>query len=54
MTERKIIDTFSRIVDKFGLDVAGLRILYFSNTFLGLVSLIFVYLILYLIKPSLY
>ena len=54
MTERKIIDTFSWLADKFGLDVGGLRILFVAAAVLGLGSPIFIYLILYLLKPSSY
>ena len=54
MTERKIWGVCAWISDKFGLDVGGLRILFIAAAILGLGSPIFVYLILYLLKPSSY
>ena len=54
MTDRGIIDAFTCITDKFGLDVAVLGVLFFSTAVLGLASPIFIYLILYLLNPSTY
>jgi phage shock protein C len=54
MTERKILVFCAWLADKFGLDVGGLRILFVAAAVLGLGSPIFIYLILYLFKPSSY
>ena len=54
MTERKILGVCAWLADKFGLDVVGLRILFVVAAILGLGSPIFIYLILYLLKPSSY
>ena len=54
MTERKILSVLAWLADKFGLDVGGLRILFVAAAVLGLGSPIFIYLILYLLKPSSY
>ena len=54
MAERKILVVWAWIADKFGLDVGGLRVLFFASAILGLGPPIFVYLILYLLKSSLY
>ena len=54
MTERKTLVVWAWLADKFGLDVGGLRILFIASTILGPSSPIFVYLILYLLKPSSY
>ena len=54
MTERKILGVCAWLPDKFGLDVGGLRILFVAAAVLGLGSPIFIYFILYLIKPSSY
>jgi len=54
MTERKILGVSAWFADKFGLDVWGLRILFVAAAVLGLGSPIFIYLILYLLKPSSY
>ena len=43
MTERRILDICVCIVDKFGLDVGGMRILFVAAVILGL-DLAFVYL----------
>jgi phage shock protein PspC (stress-responsive transcriptional regulator) len=52
MTERKILVFCAWLADKF--DVGGLRILFVAAAVLGLGSPIFIYLILYLFKPSSY
>jgi len=54
MTKRKILGVCAWLADKFGLDVGGLRILFVTATILALGSPIFVYLILYLLKPGSY
>ena len=54
MTKRKILSDCAWIADKFGLDVRGLRILFIAAAVLGLGSPIFIYLIMYLLKPSSY
>ena len=54
MIERKILGVCAWLADKFGLDVYGLRILFIAALILGLGSPVFIYLILYLIKPSEY
>ena len=54
MIERKTLAAYARLADKFGLDVGGLRILFVAAAVLGLGSPIFIYLILYLLKPSSY
>ena len=54
MTKRKILGVCAWLADKFGLDVGGLRILFVTAAILGLGSPIFIYLILYLLKPSVY
>ena len=54
MTERKIFGVCAWLADKFGLDLGGLRILFVAAAVLGLGSPIFIYLILYLLKPSSY
>ena len=54
MTKRKILGVCAWLADKFGLDVRGLRILFVAATVLGLGSPIFIYLIMYLLKPSSY
>ena len=54
MSERKILAVCPWHADKFGLDVGGLRILFVAAAVLGLGSPIFIYLILYLLKPSSY
>ena len=54
MTERKILGVCAWLADKFGLDVSGLRILFVAAAVLALGSPIFIYLILYLLKPSEY
>jgi phage shock protein PspC (stress-responsive transcriptional regulator) len=54
MTERKILGVCAWPADKFGLDVGGLRVLFVATAVLGLGSPIFIYLILYLLKPSSY
>ena len=54
MTQRKIWGVCAWLSDKFGLDVGGVRILFVAAAILGLGSPIFIYFILYLIKPSQY
>jgi len=54
MTNRKVLGVCAWLADKFGLDVGGLRILFVAAAILGLGSPIFIYLILYLLKPSSY
>ena len=54
MTRRKVLGVSAWLADKFGLDVGGLRILFVAAAVLGLGSPIFIYLILYLLKPSSY
>ena len=54
MTERKILGVCAWLADKFGIDVSGLRILFVAAAVLGLGSPVFIYLILYLLKPSSY
>ena len=54
MIERKTLAGYARLADKFWLDVGGLRILFVTATVLGLGSPVFIYLILYLLKPSTY
>ena len=54
MTERKIFGVCAWLADKFDIDVGGLRILFIAATVLGLGSPIFIYLIMYLLKPSPY
>ena len=54
MTERKILGVCAWLADKFGLDVSGIRILFVAAAVLGLGSPIFIYLIMYLLKPSSY
>ena len=54
MTERKILVVCAWLADKFGLDVGGVRILFVAAAVLGLGSPIFIYLIMYLLKPSSY
>ena len=54
MAERKIFGVCAWLADKFGLDVGGLRVLFVAAAILGLGSQIFIYLILYLVKPSEY
>ena len=54
MTKRKILGVCAWLADKFGLDVRGLRILFVAAAVLGLGSPTFIYLIMYLLKPSLY
>ena len=54
MIDRKILGVCAWLADKFGLDVAGLRILFVAATILGFGSPIIIYFILYLIKPSQY
>tara|TARA_B100000780_G_scaffold9848_1_gene6875 strand:- start:268 stop:432 length:165 start_codon:yes stop_codon:yes gene_type:complete len=54
MSKRKILGVCAWLADKFGLDLGGLRILFVAAAVLGLGSPIFIYLILYLLKPSAY
>jgi len=54
MTQRKIWGVCAWLSDKFGLDVGGLRILFVAAAILGLGSPIFIYFILYIVKPSEY
>jgi len=54
MTNRKVLGVCAWLADKFGLDVGGLRILFVAAAILGFGSPIFIYLILYLLKPSAY
>ena len=54
MTKRKVLGVCAWLADKFGLDVGGLRILFVVAAILGLGSPIFIYIILYLLKPSSY
>ena len=54
MTNRKVLGVCAWLADKFGIDVGGLRILFVAAAILGLGSPIFIYLILYLLKPSAY
>jgi len=54
MTKRKIWGVCAWLADKFGIDVGGLRILFVAAAILGFGSPVFIYLILYLIKPSAY
>ena len=54
MTQRKILGVCAWLADKFGLDVSGVRILFVAAAILGLGSPIFIYFILYLVKPSQY
>jgi len=54
MTKRKILGVCAWLADKFGIDVGGLRILFVAAAVLGLGSPIFIYIILYLVKPSEY
>ncbi|MBT3611850.1 MAG: PspC domain-containing protein [Flavobacteriales bacterium] len=54
MTERKVLGVCAWLADKFGIDVGGLRILFVAAAVLGLGSPIFIYIILYLVKPSEY
>jgi phage shock protein PspC (stress-responsive transcriptional regulator) len=54
MTERKILGVCAWLADKFGLDIGGLRILFVAAAVLGLGSPIFIYLIMYLLKPRSY
>mgnify|MGYP006192230761 FL=1 len=54
MTKRKILGICAWLADKFGLDVRGLRILFVAAAVLGLGYPIFIYLIMYLLKPSSY
>ena len=52
MTERKILGVCAWLADKFGFDVSGVRILFVAAAILGLGSPIFIYFILYLVKPG--
>ena len=54
MAERKIFGVCAWLADKFGLDVGGLRVLFVAAAILGLGSPIFIYFILYIVKPSEY
>ena len=54
MSNRKLLGVCAWIADKFGLDVGGLRILFIAATILGLGSPVLIYLILYIVKPSIY
>ena len=54
MTERKTLGVCVWLADKFGLNVGGLKILFVAEAVLVLGSPIFIYFILYLIKPSSY
>ncbi|MDP7567024.1 MAG: PspC domain-containing protein [Flavobacteriales bacterium] len=54
MTQRKILGVCAWLADKFGLDVGGVRILFVAAAILGLGSPIFIYFILYIVKPSEY
>jgi phage shock protein PspC (stress-responsive transcriptional regulator) len=54
MTQRKIWGVCAWLSDKFGLDVGGVRILFVAAAILGLGSPIFIYFILYIVKPSEY
>ena len=54
MIERKVLGVCAWLADKFGLDVRGLRILFVAAAVLGFGSPIFIYLVLYLVKPSEY
>ena len=54
MNNRKLLGVCAWIADKFGLDVGGLRILFIAATILGLGSPVLVYLLLYILKPSIY
>ena len=52
MNNDKILGVCAWLAEKFGLDVGGLRILFVAAAIFGLGSPIFIYFILYLIKPS--
>ena len=54
MNKRKILGVCFWLADKFGLDVAGLRILFVAAAIFGFGSPIIIYFILYLLKPSQY
>jgi phage shock protein C len=54
MTERKIFGVCAWVVDKFGLDVGGMRILFVAAVILGLGSPLLIYFVMYLLKPSSY
>jgi phage shock protein PspC (stress-responsive transcriptional regulator) len=54
MTKRKFLGVCAWIADKFGLDVAGMRILFVAAVILGLGSPLLIYFVMYLLKPSEY
>ena len=54
MVDRKILGVCAWLADKFGLDLWGLRILFVAASIFGFGYPIFIYLILYLLKPSQY
>jgi len=54
LSKRKILGVCAWLADKFGLDVGGVRILFVAAAILGLGSPVFIYFILYLVKPIQY
>ena len=54
MSERKVLGVCAWLADRFGLSVGGVRILFVAAAIFGFGSPVFIYLILYLIKPEKY
>lgn len=54
MTEKKILGVCAWLSDRFDMDVSMLRIIFVIATVLGVGSPILIYLILALVKPSVY
>ena len=52
MIEKKILGVCAWLSKKFDLDVLGIRVLFIIAAILGFGSPIFIYIILYLLKPK--
>ena len=52
MSEKKILGVCYWVSEKFDLDVSGIRMLFIIAAILGLGSPIFIYFILFLVKPK--
>ena len=52
MSEKKILVVCYWVSEKFDLDVSGIRMLFIIAAILGLGSPIFIYFILFLLKPK--
>tara|TARA_X000000368_G_C22934676_1_gene669333 strand:- start:317 stop:481 length:165 start_codon:yes stop_codon:yes gene_type:complete len=54
MTQKQFLGVCAWFVDKFDLNVVGIKMLFFSAVILALGSPILIYFILYFLKPNYY